>query len=228
MGMNDPRIYRDPGMAANTDQSIQGPLAVDPRTRKLSLSLAQTGPFYITDRGELAIRTEGGLIVSPGTPYALRPNTDGSLVLDNQRRLTARPKASQVVNDTNAEGGPQTSLRDVLNMLFASAGDTQVAIGALPVGTGAGTVAAGNDSRIVALGIKAAEKVGTAVLVGGTVVVAATLVTASSVFFLTHQTFGGTPGLLNVSARTAGVGFTITSANALDTSTVGYVFFEPF
>jgi hypothetical protein len=148
--------------------------------------------------------------------------------LDNQRRLTARPKASQVVNDTNAEGGPQTSLRDVLNMLFASAGDAQVAIAALPVGAGAGTVMAGNDARVALLGAHAAEKVGTAVLVGGTVVVTAAAVTAASVFFLTHQAFGGTPGLLNVSARTAGVGFTITSANALDTSTVGYVFFEPF
>ncbi len=68
---------------------------------------------------------------------------------------------------------------------------------------------------------------GTATLVGGTVVVSDTATTASSNIQLTCQTPGGTPGFLRVSARTAGTSFTILSSSGTDTSTVGYVVFEP-
>lgn len=70
-------------------------------------------------------------------------------------------------------------------------------------------------------------KQGTAVLVGGTVTVSNGSVTSSSRIFLTAQDTGGTPGALRVSARTAGVSFTITSTSAADTSTVAYEIFEP-
>jgi hypothetical protein len=68
---------------------------------------------------------------------------------------------------------------------------------------------------------------GTAVLVGGTVTVADTTITANSRIILTSQVGGGTPGWLRVSARSAGVSFTITSSSGTDTSTVGYVIIEP-
>ena len=70
-------------------------------------------------------------------------------------------------------------------------------------------------------------KQGTAVLVAGTSVVANTSVTASSRILLTSNVDGGTPGFLRVSARSAGVSFTITSSSGTDTSTVAYQIFEP-
>ncbi len=69
--------------------------------------------------------------------------------------------------------------------------------------------------------------VGSAVLSGGTKVVDDARVTADSIIMLTCQVPGGTPGFLIVSARTAGVSFTILSDEGADTSTVGYTITEP-
>ena len=71
------------------------------------------------------------------------------------------------------------------------------------------------------LAIKGSDS-GTAVLVAGTVTVANATVTANSLVLMSVQTPGGTQGNLSV-AVTAGTGFVITSDNALDTSTVGYI-----
>lgn len=68
---------------------------------------------------------------------------------------------------------------------------------------------------------------GTAALVGGTGTVADANVTANTRIFLTSQADGGTPGWVRVSARSAGVSFTITSSSGTDTSTVGYMMIEP-
>jgi hypothetical protein len=72
-------------------------------------------------------------------------------------------------------------------------------------------------------------KQGTATLVGGTVVVNTTAVTASSRIFLTTQDnpFVGALGIHQVSARTAGTSFTITSTSGTDTSTDAWEIFEP-
>ncbi len=69
-------------------------------------------------------------------------------------------------------------------------------------------------------------KKGSAVLVAGTVAVSNSAVTATSVILLSTITPGGTQGALYISAQTASSGFTITSTNALDTSTVGYVIID--
>lgn len=69
-------------------------------------------------------------------------------------------------------------------------------------------------------------KQGTATLVAGSSVVSNTSVTSTSRIFLTSNADGGTPGFLRVSARSAGVSFTITSSNAADTSVVAYEIFE--
>lgn len=63
---------------------------------------------------------------------------------------------------------------------------------------------------------------GTAVLVAGTVTVADATVGTGSIILVTCQTPRGTPGFLRISARTAGVNFTILSSSGTDTSTVGY------
>lgn len=72
-------------------------------------------------------------------------------------------------------------------------------------------------------------KQGTATLVLGASVVSNTSVTASSRIFLTVQSLGtvSVPTAVAVTARTAGTSFTITSANATDTSVVAYEIFEP-
>jgi len=67
---------------------------------------------------------------------------------------------------------------------------------------------------------------GVATLTAGTVTVANTAVSATSRIFLTRQAAGGTLGHLTYT-RDAGVGFTINSSDAADTSTVEYLIVEP-
>lgn len=70
---------------------------------------------------------------------------------------------------------------------------------------------------------------GTGTLSGGTVVISTTKVTASSRIFIT-DTGGGVLaniGVLYVSARSAGTSFTVSSANALDSSTFNWIIIEP-
>jgi hypothetical protein len=57
-------------------------------------------------------------------------------------------------------------------------------------------------------------------LAGGTATVADTAITATSVIRLSSRQLSGTPGAVFVSAKTAGTGFTITSTNAADTSSI--------
>ncbi|ONH30622.1 polysaccharide deacetylase family protein [Pseudofrankia asymbiotica] len=70
---------------------------------------------------------------------------------------------------------------------------------------------------------------GTATLVSGSATVATSAVTANSRILLTPQNLSGvgTPQPMAVSARVAGTSFTITSASASDTSTVGWMIVEP-
>lgn len=68
---------------------------------------------------------------------------------------------------------------------------------------------------------------GTAVLVAGTVTVNHNLVTANSRIIIWRQVAGGTLGNLSVGAIVAGTSFVINSDNATDTSTVGYLMYEP-
>ena len=72
-------------------------------------------------------------------------------------------------------------------------------------------------------------KQGVATLVGGSAVVSNTSVTANSRIQLTIQSLGTVtvPKAVGVTARTAGTSFTITSADATDTSVIAYEIFEP-
>jgi hypothetical protein len=81
--------------------------------------------------------------------------------------------------------------------------------------------------RIVESGTDPAA--GVAVLVDGVKAVATSRVTANSRILLTCQALGTVtaPKALAVTARTAGTSFTITSADATDTSSVGWLLVEP-
>jgi hypothetical protein len=82
-------------------------------------------------------------------------------------------------------------------------------------------------------GIRIAEgsnaRMGVATLVAGTVVVANTSVTANTRIQLTIQSLGTvtTPKAIGVTARTAATSFTITSADATDTSVIAWELKEP-
>jgi hypothetical protein len=104
--------------------------------------------------------------------------------------------------------------------------------GNLAISAGGETVTGGDvDVASAGRGLRVAEganaKQGTAVLVAGAVTVADTAVTANSRILLTSQLDGGAPGFVRVSARVAGVSFTITSSSGTDTSTIAYEIFEP-
>lgn len=70
---------------------------------------------------------------------------------------------------------------------------------------------------------------GTAVLVAGTNVVNTSAVTANSLIMLTVQALGTVtvPKAVGATARTVSTSFTITSADATDTSTIAWVLVEP-
>lgn len=70
-------------------------------------------------------------------------------------------------------------------------------------------------------------KHGRATLVGGTVTVLDASVTTNSRIFASSAVGGGTPGWLRVSARSAGVSFTILSSSGTDTSQVDWMIINP-
>lgn len=92
------------------------------------------------------------------------------------------------------------------------------------VGAALDVVTAGQGLR-VAEGANA--KQGIATLVAGSVVVADTAVTANSRIAPLYVTPSANAGAIFFTAITPGVGFTIKSTNAADTSVVGYQIFEP-
>lgn len=71
----------------------------------------------------------------------------------------------------------------------------------------------------------AGQRAGNSTLVAGTVTVANTNITANSIIYVNHKTPGGTMGFLSYTLN-AGVGFTINSSNAADTSVVSYLIAE--
>lgn len=71
---------------------------------------------------------------------------------------------------------------------------------------------------------KPAFTTGTGTLSSGAATISNTVVTASSMIFLTDTTNTITNlGALSVASQTAGTGFTVKSANVLDTSTFNYM-----
>lgn len=95
-------------------------------------------------------------------------------------------------------------------------------------GGAAKSLAAGTAGGGVSVAEGANARSGTLVLTGATpVVVANTSITATTRIQLTHNVPGGTPAFAWVSARSAGVSFTVTGT-AGDTSTLAYFLVEPF
>jgi hypothetical protein len=188
--------------------------------------------------------------IGAGIWYEL-PNTSFgvSSVTGTAGQITASPTVGPVVlsipaafvapgsiaSTTTLTGG--TGITATTGNITASAGNVS-ASGTVTGGTGviattgnltatAGNLALnGATSKVnINAGTAASASVGTtAALTGGAIIVSTTAITASSLVFFSTNTLGTVtvPQAYRVSARTAGVSFTIQSQNATDTSTVNY------
>lgn len=131
------------------------------------------------------------------------------------------------LSDSTATG------RALITAADAAAGRTTLAAAptASPVFTGdvtiGGDIIIPNAGRGTHIKEGSNARMGIAVLVGGTVAVSNTSVTADSRIFITNNKPAGTVGFCHISARVPGTSFTITSSNALDTSEIAWIIFEP-
>lgn len=127
-----------------------------------------------------------------------------------------------------------------IRMTIFKSGRINIGGGGSPVDDGAnalqinGSLFADGNVNLASGGAKtitikdgANQPMGQAVLVAGTVTVAAAVqATANARIFLSTKTPGGIQGFLSYTVN-VGVGFTITSSNAADTSTVNYLIIQP-
>lgn len=98
-------------------------------------------------------------------------------------------------------------------------GNVSIATGNLSIGTvGKGLSIKGGSNARIGTG---------AVLVAGTVTVSTTAVATGDMIFYSCTATGGTQGTPRTSAISNGVSFTITSSNALDTSTYSWMIIRP-
>lgn len=124
------------------------------------------------------------------------------------------------------------SITDLANVFYTNLLAVVDGVVAITAGTINGAIIGGTAPAVASFtAIKVTEGVnasqGVTTLVAGTITVSNTAVTATSRIFIAAQLDGGTVGFIRVSSRVAGTSFTITSSNALDTSTVAYEIFQP-
>ncbi|MEU3255959.1 glycosyl hydrolase family 28-related protein [Streptomyces sp. NPDC006997] len=122
-----------------------------------------------------------------------------------------------------SDGGGNTVLRRGLNVAERSGGTAAPVDAFAPPTDVAGDLHVGGG---IAIAEGANARMGVSTLAGGTVTVANTTVTADTRVALFRQAAGGALGHLSVTTD-PGVGFTVDSSSATDTSTVAWVLFEP-
>lgn len=170
--------------------------------------------------------TATGIHVTAGNT---NPSASGVTLTGTIINVSNAGSGTQVGLNINATNGGVTGGGNANNfaMLFTA--------GNVGIGTntpGESLEANGNIRIIGQNGLKITEgsnaTMGTATANGqNAVVINTTKVTANSRIFLTAQTPGAGPGALYVSARNAGVSFTIKSTVVGDNSTVAWVILEP-
>jgi hypothetical protein len=106
--------------------------------------------------------------------------------------------------------------------LTATLGNITATNGNLVLGTAGNKIISTSVGNALAAG---ANSFGTVPLTGGAAIVSTTAVTATSLIFLTSQALGtvAAPSALAVTAKSAGVSFTITASQATDTSTIAWM-----
>ena len=143
-----------------------------------------------------------------------------TLVLATASGLTK--SGSELAISPTSTGGIQVTADGVLIKLVATGGLETGASG-LAITLNGTSLTKGASGLSVTLPI---NRSGVATLVAGTVAVNDAATTANSRIILTAQDNNST-GTLRISARVAGVSFTITSSNAGDTGVVAYAIIEP-
>lgn len=162
--------------------------------------------FYFGSKGEVLPR-------NPAKPLAIAPGSPPRLVLQLDNGLTVTAKGLRPSTSTSVKINSTGELisTPTLDEVTEPGGTTGTAALARKANTG--------DPRFPIA-------VGTATLVLGTIAIAIPEVVAGSTAVVSHRALIGTAGLLGWSV-TAGVGITITSASALDVSTVSYAVWKP-
>lgn len=198
--LDEVRRRRSSG-AASSGSAVVGPGVQVLRNGALSMAVGEL--FFFDGQGRLQMR-------EPEEPLSIQPGSPPRMVLALEDGLTVR----------RGRLGPatSTSVRVVAGQLVATPttaevvnadDETESAQAAL-----ARKVNTADGRLLIGRGI--------ATLVAGAATVVLAEIAAGAIVMLTHETFGGTPGLLSY-AVSAGVGFDIASANAGDTSTVAWV-----
>jgi hypothetical protein len=169
--------------------------------------------FYRAD-GTEAIRIGGPPPVSEGTIY-FKTGVPSEQLSPQVGSFKASSGGAQTIG-LGLQSGALTGGVDphVVLQLRSASDDNTRRPGVEIDGSGGGIfigIASGTD-----------DPIGEATLVAGTVVVANATVEATALILLTRRVVGGTPGFLSY-VRNAGVGFTINSTSATDTSTVGFL-----
>lgn len=117
LGAKDPRNRRQP-QSGTTGNDLAAPLYIDVDGRiKIDLGDA----FFIGPDGRMSLRVEHGLQIAAGSPLAVqvRLGREGSIQLDRQDALIARPNSDQVRNMSSVDGD---TVSDALDALSTSTG----------------------------------------------------------------------------------------------------------
>lgn len=166
-----------------------------------------------------------GVTVATASTTAISTDVTG----DTQRRLIVRGDGQLVLGSGSATGDTN---------LYRSGANALATDDSFTAATGltatAGDITATNGNVVIStagkgLNVKTGSnaRIGTLTLTGATpVVVSTTAVTADSAVYLTVKTVGGTPAFSWVSARSAGVSFSVTGT-AGDTSVLNWHIVEP-
>lgn len=206
------------------DVVVTGTLAVT-GAASLSSTLAVTGNTTLTGLTAAAVTATSvgvtGAAASDCITTRVTADTEPRLALNGDGSLSWGPGNAAADTTLSRSGAGAIETPGFLAMGSGqSSGSFSIFSGAsnsLRLGTAGGGLA-------IAEGANARQ--GVATLVAGTVAVANTSVTANTRIQLTHATAGGTLGHLSY-VLDAGVGFTITSDSATDTSTVTWTLTEP-
>jgi hypothetical protein len=232
------RIGRNSGqyveiMSTSSSNLIQTDTA---GAKNLTIQNLNTGNGIIINAGtssgsvSISAGTTGAITLTPGTgavqvlgtlAVGLLNNSLGTLTASILDRTASTGATNVYIGSDNNGHVSATTTRFNLSRGSSDAGTTNTFV-----------TDASQSFSVVAAGLtfKAGSnaRTGTGTLVGGTLAVANTSITANSQVFV-QDTGGGVIaniGSIYVASQTATTGFTVTSSNALDTSTFRYWIYE--
>jgi hypothetical protein len=180
------------------------------------------------------LNTSTGMYQSATNEVAFSTNGVLRLTLSTLNLISTLPYIAPV----GAVGAPSYSFTgDTTTGIYRSAASTLAFTNggantltiSTTISTFIGNVAVGTAGKGLQIKEGTNAKMGTATLVAGTVTVSTTAVTATSRIFVSVASLGTVtvPTAIGVTTRTAGTSFVIKSANAVDTSVVNWIIYEP-